>query len=85
MATVRRLPTRSEVFIDARSGERALRVTHHLDEGVLVLSIWHGGTCAATIQLPIEEAPRLVTLLATGLADQLGPVERDVAAVAETR
>ncbi len=76
MATVHRLPTRTEVFSDVRSGERALRVTQHEDEGVLVLSVWQGGICTASFRLAMADAARLISLLATSLGDQLADTDQ---------
>jgi len=46
-------------------------VTTHSDEGIVVLSIWHGDRCTASFQLPMADAGRLIGVLASGLSDQL--------------
>ena len=51
MADVSPLPIRGEVVVDARGGARALRVSWHPEQGVVVLSVWRGNTCAATVQV----------------------------------
>jgi hypothetical protein len=66
--TVTALPPRGEWFGDARHGDRALRVSWHLDLGCVVLSTWREGTCVATSRLTRDEAARLVGALAEGLA-----------------
>ena len=68
MAEVSPLPIRGEVVVDARGGARALRVSWHPEQGVVVLSIWRGNTCAGTVQVDPAEVPHLVDVLVRGLA-----------------
>lgn len=68
MADVSPLPIRGEVVLDARGGDRALRVSWHPDHGVVVLSVWRGNTCVATMQVETTEVPHLVDVLVRGLA-----------------
>jgi hypothetical protein len=60
-----------EWFIDRRDRGRRLQVTWHRDDRTAVLSIWHGETCSATFQLPIQDAARLIGHLADGLSSAL--------------
>ncbi len=69
-----RLATGSEVFLDARGDERALKVTWHHDAGIVVLSLWRGASCVGTLQLAADEVPGAIAALSQGLAD--GYVER---------
>jgi hypothetical protein len=69
MQTASPLPATGEVFLDARGGERALRVTWHREAGVVVLSLWRGRTCSGTFRLAIEDVPTLVELLRSSLDD----------------
>jgi hypothetical protein len=62
------LPTAGEVFLDARGSGRALRVTWHGEADLVVLSLWHGGTCTGTFRLPVSEVPDLIDVLRDGLA-----------------
>lgn len=64
-------PTRGDIFLDVRGEGRALRVTGHLDDGFVVLSVWHGPVCTATMRLSAEDALRLGDVLAalTATAD----------------
>jgi len=39
------------VLGDARGDGRALRVTWHAEEGVVVLSVWKDNLCTATVRL----------------------------------
>ncbi|MCU1673900.1 MAG: hypothetical protein JWN77_2013 [Frankiales bacterium] len=55
-------------FGDARDGDRAMRATWHLDMGCVVLSTWRDGACVATTRLTPDEAARLISVLADGLA-----------------
>lgn len=63
------LPARGDVFLDARSPEKGMRVTWHHEVGLVVLSLWRGDTCAATLRLSPDEVPRLISALTAGLAD----------------
>ena len=49
------MPKRGEVFFDRRRPDRSLRLSPHPDAGVVVLSIWNGGICQATFQLPGDQ------------------------------
>ena len=62
------LPATGEVFLDARGDSRGLRVSWHPEADVVVLSMWHGGTCAGTFRLPVDEVPELIRVLRGGLA-----------------
>jgi hypothetical protein len=62
------LPVRGEVVLDARGGGRALRVSWHPEHGVVVLSVWRGSLCVATVQVEQAEVPHLVDVLVRGLA-----------------
>ena len=73
MADVSPLPIRGEVVVDARGGARALRVSWHPEHGLVVLSIWRGDTCAATVQVDSAEVPHLVDVLVRGLAASAAP------------
>ena len=59
-------PTGS-IFIDTRGAGRALRVTWHEDDGLVVLSMWRGSICTGTFRMPVEEVPELIDLLRRGL------------------
>jgi hypothetical protein len=63
----RPLPQTGSIFLDARGGDRALRVSWHHEAGVVVLSMWRGNVCAGSFRLLVEEVPQLIALLATGL------------------
>ena len=68
---------RGEWFPDTRTsegqpGDRALRVTWHLDMGCVVLSAWRDGGCVSTSRLSPDEAARLISVLADGLAAAAG-------------
>lgn len=64
----------SALHVDARGGERALRVTWHLDrqsdgrpDPLVVLSLWRGNVCTGSFRLHRAEVPGLVAFLADGL------------------
>ena len=82
MPAVRPLLETGSIFLDARGGDRALRVSWHQDSGLVVLSLWRENVCAGSFRLAIEEVPDLIDLLRTGLVrnyeaarDHLGAVE----------
>ena len=60
---------RRQWFDDARDNGRRMEVTWHADEGLLVVSLWHGAFCRATFQLPVESAPQLIEMLSASLDD----------------
>jgi hypothetical protein len=62
------LQPRGEWFADARDGDRAMRVSWHVELGCVVLSTWRGGACVATTRLSTDDAARLIGVLADGLA-----------------
>lgn len=68
MHTASHVPATGEVFLDARGGSRALRISWHTEAGVVVLSLWREGTCAGTFRLSIEQVPDLIDILRAGLA-----------------
>jgi hypothetical protein len=67
MATARPLPAAGEIFLDARGGDRALRVSWHHESDLVVLSLWRDNVCAASFRLAVEEVPELIDMLRTGL------------------
>lgn len=67
MPPVTPLPLTGEIYLDARSPSRALRVTWHHEAGLVVLSLWRETTCAGTFRLAIEEVPDLIDVLRAGL------------------
>lgn len=60
------------VLNDTRGDGRALRATWHAEAGVLVLSVWRGNVCTATVRLAPDQAHGLVEALADGLPDEPG-------------
>lgn len=66
------MPPRGEWFPDARSGERAMRVSWHGELGCVVLSSWKDQACVSTVRLTTEDAARLIAVLAEGLAAAAG-------------
>ena len=53
----------------ARGLTRAVRVSPHVESGVLTVSFWRDDRCAGTVRLTPEEAASLVGRLTAGLAD----------------
>jgi hypothetical protein len=60
-------PGRSGVFADTRGEGRALRATWHDEAGCVVLSLWRGNVCTATVRVDPDDVPGLVEVLVSGL------------------
>ncbi|MFL6073401.1 MAG: hypothetical protein ACJ73S_08410, partial [Mycobacteriales bacterium] len=54
---------RVDVFTDIREPSRAMRVTDHGGDGVIVFSLWNEQVCRGTFQMPVEDAARMIRLL----------------------
>ena len=67
MASARTLPKTGSVFLDARGGDRALRVTWHHEVGVVVLSLWRDNVCAGSFRLAVDDVPDFIETLRSGL------------------
>ena len=67
--TVLLFPTHGAWVSDARNGGRVARVTAHPEAGLVVVSVWNGDRCTATIQLDTDDAVEMITALSRGLAD----------------
>jgi hypothetical protein len=61
---------RRQWFNDARYNGRRMEVTSHPDEGLPIVSLWHGAFCRATFQLPVDSAPQLIETLVASLDDE---------------
>ena len=61
-------PARTTVLLDLRGEGRALRVTWHQEEGVVVLSTWRESVCVSSVRLSAADAAELVSSLAGALA-----------------
>jgi hypothetical protein len=65
---VRPFPDEGSIYLDARGGDRALRVTWHQESGLVVLSLWRENVCSGSFRLAIDEVPDLINVLRAGLA-----------------
>lgn len=64
MAEIVPFPASSrEVFLDERGDHRALRVSWHGEAGLVVLSLWRGGTCTGSFRMPAADVPALLHAL----------------------
>ena len=61
------LPRSGAIYLDARRGDRALRVSWHHDDGLVVLSLWRENVCTGTFRLTVDEVPDLIEMLRAGL------------------
>lgn len=69
MSEVVPLPQRGEVLVDARGEGRALRVSWHHEQEIVVLSLWRGTLCSASFRLPTTDVHVLINALVQGLSD----------------
>ena len=67
MGAVRPIPQLGGVLQDARGRGRALRVSWHPEDGLVVLSLWDGPRCTGTVRLPAADVPALIEALQIGL------------------
>jgi hypothetical protein len=67
MALARPLPATGEIFLDARGGDRAMRVSWHHESGLVVLSLWRDNVCTGSFRLAVDDVPELISLLRSGL------------------
>lgn len=67
MPKARPLPETGSIFLDARGGGRAMRVSWHHDKGLVVLSLWRDNVCAGSFRLPIDDVPDMIVTLRAGL------------------
>jgi hypothetical protein len=67
VSAVRPFPEAGSIFLDARGGDRALRVSWHEEAGLVVLSLWRDNVCAGSFRLAIDEVPDLIEILRSGL------------------
>lgn len=68
MGAVRPIPRLGGVLPDARGHGRALRVSWHTEDDVVVLSLWDGPRCTGTARLAAADVPTLIEALQIGLA-----------------
>jgi hypothetical protein len=67
MGEVRPIPTLGGVVRDVRGAGRALRVSWHHEDGLVVLSLWDGPRCTGTCRVAGHDVPTLVEALQVGL------------------
>lgn len=67
MSAARPLPETGSIYLDARGGDRALRVSWHNEAGLVVLSLWRDSLCAGSFRLAVDEVPELISMLRAGL------------------
>ena len=66
--TVIPLPRHGQWAWDLRGEGRGVRISAHVDVGLLNLSLWRGGTCVGTAQLLPADVAKLANGLTEGLA-----------------
>lgn len=81
MTAVRPFPPSGSIFLDARGGDRALRVSWHEEQGLVILSLWRDNVCAGSFRLSIDEVPDLIELLRAGLVRSYDSARTRLAAV----
>ena len=83
MGEVRPIPTLGGVVRDVRGGGRALRVSWHREDGLVVLSLWDGARCTGTVRVAAADVPTLVEALQIGLRPPLSGPPPEQAAPSE--
>ncbi len=68
MTTVVRLPVRGQWAWDIRGEGRAVRISAHVESGLVNLSVWRHDTCVGTVRLLPSEVANLMAGLSEGLA-----------------
>jgi len=66
--TVTPAPALGEVIIGRDATGRVLRISSHPEVDRVVLSVWQGARCVATVRLASEDVPALVRALQVALA-----------------
>ena len=82
MGAVRPIPQLGAVLRDARRGGRALRVSWHPEDDLVVLSLWDGARCTGTVRLAAADVPALVEALQIGLPPDPQPLTSPPAPIA---
>lgn len=72
MYPARPLPAEGSIYVDARGGSRALRVSWHHESDLVVLSLWRNDVCAGSFRLLVDEVPDLIDQLRAGLDTAYG-------------
>lgn len=67
MGEVSPIPRLGGVFRDVRGRGRALRVSWHTEDELVVLSLWDGPRCTGTVRLAVDDVPDLLDALAGGV------------------
>ncbi|CAA9281693.1 MAG: hypothetical protein AVDCRST_MAG57-3902 [uncultured Blastococcus sp.] len=67
--TVIPLPRHGQWVSDLRGEGRSIRVSAHVDAGLLNVSLWRGGACVGTAHLLPEDAAGLISGISDGLAE----------------
>jgi hypothetical protein len=58
-------------FSDTRSPVRRMGVSAHPVDSTVVISLWQGDVCTGTFRLPAQDAGRLISTLAYGMAEAI--------------
>ena len=70
--TVVALPVHGHWAEDVRGEGRSIRVSTHVEKGLVVVSLWRGTTCVGSARLsPEDSATSTKQILASGLASHL--------------
>jgi hypothetical protein len=72
--------SRRELFVDGRGS--GLRATWYAEDGMVVISVWHGEVCVGSVRLDAGDSARLAQFLVGHLGELADAVsqERGVAA-----
>ena len=62
------------VVRDVRGAGRALRVSWHREDGLVVLSLWDGSRCTGTVRVATTDVPTLIESLSSTMTLRPGAV-----------
>jgi hypothetical protein len=83
--TVSPLPVHGDVLVGRDAAGKFLRVSRHSELDRVVLSIWDGGHCVATLRLAAGDVPELVRILVGTLVEERAPVLAAVPSTGDAR
>lgn len=63
MGEVLPMPAVGDLFIDVRGDDRTMRVSHHQEHEVVVVSLWAGPVCRGSFRLAAGDVGRLAAFL----------------------
>ena len=57
------MPSLGDVFADVRGDNRTMRVSCHVERGIVVVSLWAGAMCRGSFRMAADDVERLISTL----------------------